>query len=65
MLSPRLAAELDSKWETQKAKLKVKFDQVTDDDLAYDRTQKMEMLINLQLKLGRTARELQAIIEKL
>jgi hypothetical protein len=65
MLSPRLTAELDSKWEAQKAKLKMKFSEVTDEDLAFDRTQKMEMLINLQLKLGRTAREIQAIIEKL
>jgi hypothetical protein len=65
MLSPRLAAELDSKWEAQKAKLKMKFSEVTDDDLAFDRTKKMEMLINLQLKLGKTAREIQAIIEKL
>ena len=65
MLSPKLAAELDSKWEAQKAKLKLKYSQVTDEDLAFDRTQKMQMLINLQLKLGRTAREIQAIIERL
>ena len=65
MLSPKLAAELDSKWEAQKAKFKIKFSQITDEELAFDRTKKMEMLTNLQLKLGRTARELQGIIETL
>jgi hypothetical protein len=65
MLSPKLAAELDSKWEAQKAKLQLKFPQITTEELAYDRTQKIEMFTNLQLKLGRTVRELQSIIEKL
>ena len=65
MLSPKLTAELDAKWEAQKAKFKLKFDQITDDELAFDRTKKMEMLSNLQLKLGRTTRELQGIIETL
>jgi hypothetical protein len=65
MLSPKLAAELDSKWEVQKAKFKLKFSQITDEELAFDRTKKMEMLTNLQLKLGRTARELQSIMETL
>ena len=63
MLSPKLTAELDSKWEVQKAKLKLKFSELTDDELAFDRTRKLEMLTNLQLKLGRTARELQNILE--
>ena len=65
MLSPKLAAELDSKWESQKAKLRLKFLQITDEDLAYDRTKKIEMFTNLQLKLRRTVKELQAIVEKL
>jgi hypothetical protein len=65
MLSPKLAAELDSKWEDQKAKFKVKFSEVTDDELAFDRTKKIEMLTKLQIKLKRTARELQGIIESL
>ncbi|HEU0109532.1 MAG TPA: hypothetical protein VFQ73_01595 [Flavisolibacter sp.] len=65
MLSPKLAAELDSKWEAQKAKFKLKFSQITNDELAFDRTRKMEMLMNLQLKLGRTAKELQVIIDTL
>jgi hypothetical protein len=65
MLSPKLAAELDSKWESQKAKLKAKFSQISDEELAYDRTKKIEMFTNLQLKLGRTVRELQTIVEQL
>jgi hypothetical protein len=63
MLSPKLAAELDSKWEAQKAKFKLKFSDVTDAELAFDRTRKVEMLTSLQIKLKRTARELQSIIE--
>ena len=59
MLSPKLAAELDSKWEAQKAKFKLKFSDVTDAELAFDRTRKVEMLTSLQIKLQRTARELQ------
>ncbi|HYG04500.1 MAG TPA: hypothetical protein VD927_18765 [Chryseosolibacter sp.] len=65
MLSSKFAAELDLKWEAQKAKFKLKFSEVTDDELAFDRTKKTEMLANLQLKLGRTSRELFSIIEGL
>ena len=65
MLSPKLAAELDSKWESKKTKLKEKFPQITDEELAYDRTKKIEMFTNLQLKLGRTVKELQSIVERL
>jgi hypothetical protein len=65
MLSPKLAAELDAKWADQKAKFKLQFSDITDDELAFDRTRKMEMLTNIQSKLGRTARELQSIIEGL
>lgn len=65
MLSPKLSAELDSRWESQKAKLKLKFSEITDEELAYDRTRKIEMFTNLQLKLNRTVKELQAIVEKL
>lgn len=63
MLSPKLAAELDSKWEAQKDKLKLKFSQLTIEDLAYDRTRKSEMFTNLQLKLGATAKELNDVME--
>ena len=63
MLSPKLAAELDLKWEVQKAKLKLKFSDLSEDELNFDRTRKTEMLNILQLRLGRTARELQNILE--
>jgi hypothetical protein len=65
MLSPKLAAELNLKWEAQKDKLRLKFPQITDDDLDFDQTKKQEMFTNLQLKLGRTARELQVIVDTL
>ena len=63
MLAPKFAAELDSKWDAQKAKLKSHFPQLTDDDLAYDRSKKIELLVSLQAKLGKTVREIQNIME--
>jgi hypothetical protein len=49
-------------WEAQKAKLKLKFPKLTDADLNFDETKKNEMLSKLQVKLGRTVKELQVII---
>lgn len=62
MLSPKLALELKTRWEAKKAKLKLKFPQITEEELNYDENRKNEMFTNLQLKLGRTVRELQDII---
>jgi hypothetical protein len=63
MLSPKLALELKTKWEAKKALLKKKFPQLTEADLDYDENRKNQMYSNLQLKTGRTIRELQDIIE--
>jgi hypothetical protein len=63
MLSPKLTAELDLKWELQKRNLRTKFPVLSDEDLAFDRTRRTEMLLNLQPKLAKTARELQSIME--
>jgi hypothetical protein len=52
-------------WEAQKAKLKLKFPKLTDADLNFDETKKNEMLSKLQVKVGRTTKELQVIIETL
>jgi thymidylate synthase len=52
-------------WEEQKDKLKLKFPKLTDADLNFDESKKFEMLTQLQVKVGRTAKELQEIIESL
>lgn len=52
-------------WEEQKSKLKMSFPQLTDADLNYDESNKFEMLTQLQVKVGRTIKELQVIIETL
>jgi hypothetical protein len=65
MLAPKEAAAVKSRWEAQKAKLKAKFEKLTDADLNFDASQKNEMLTKLQLKTGRTVKELQVVIETL
>jgi hypothetical protein len=51
-------------WVAQKARLKMKFPQLTDADLNFEVADKFVMLTRLQVKTGRTAKELQSIIEK-
>ena len=57
--------ELRGNWLEQRAKLKQKFAQLTDDDLLYEQGKKEEMLEKIQVKLGKTKEELQKIIEGL
>lgn len=52
-------------WHEQKGKLKIKFAQLTDDDLMFAEGKKEEMLDRLQVKLGKTKEELHSILEKL
>lgn len=54
-----------SNWEEQKDKLKLNFPKLTDEDLNFDESNKFEMLTQLQVKVGRTTKELQVIIETL
>lgn len=49
-------------WEEQKAKLKARFPQLTDEDLDFDVSERYEMLTRLQVKTNRTVMELRAII---
>jgi hypothetical protein len=51
------------RWEAQKAKLKSRFPKITDADLNFDERFKDIMLNKLQGIVGRTKKELQAIIE--
>ena len=54
-----------AKWQAQKAKLKLTFPKLTDEDLNFDETQKAEMLKHLEPKLAMTPAELTAIMETL
>lgn len=57
--------EVKGNWHEQKGKLKIKFAQLTDDDLMFAEGKKEEMLGRLQVKLGKTKEELHSILEKL
>ena len=57
--------ELKGNWNEQKGRLKQKFAVLTDNDLMFADGKKDEMLGRLQIKLGKTKEEIQAIIEAL
>ena len=65
MFSTKVPTTPRSNWEEQKDKLKLKFPKLTDADLNFDESNKFEMLTQLQVKVGRTTKELQVIIETL
>jgi uncharacterized protein YjbJ (UPF0337 family) len=52
-------------WDMQKIKLKQKFVQLTDADLNFEPGKKEEMLMKVQIKLGKTKEELHQIISEL
>ncbi len=53
------------KWKDRKGKLKEKFSYLTDSDLIFQEGKYNDMLIRLQIKLGKPKGELQAILEAL
>lgn len=57
--------ELKGNWNEQKGKLKQKFANLTDNDLMFESGKKDEMFGRLQIKLGKTKEELDAIIAAL
>jgi uncharacterized protein YjbJ (UPF0337 family) len=57
--------ELKGSWNEVKGKLKQKYGQLTDDDLAFSEGKEDEFLGRLQQKLGKTKEDLRAEIEKL
>jgi len=59
------ATELKGNWNEQKGKLKQKFAVLTDNDLMFEEGKKDEMLGRLQIKLGKTKEQVQAIIASL
>lgn len=52
-------------WSETKAKLKKKFAKLTDNDLLFAEGQQEEMMNRLQLKLGKTKKEIRHIISDL
>ncbi len=56
---------LKSSWTEKKEKLKRKFAMLTQNDLLFEEGSKDLMLSKLQIKLGKTKEELQAIIASL
>ena len=57
--------ELRGNWNELKGKLKQQFANLTDDDLLLQEGREDEMLGNLQIKLGKSLKELQEIISSL
>lgn len=57
--------EVKGNWNEQKAKLKQKFAELTDDDLMYAEGKKDEMLAKLQIKLGKSKEEINSLIDML
>ncbi len=58
-------AELKGDWEVQKAKLKQRFADLTDNDLMFLDGKKDEMLGKLEIKLGKTKEEIRKILDKI
>ena len=52
-------------WNEAKGKLKQKYGQLTDDDLAFAEGKDDELLGRLQKRLGRTKEDIRAELEKL
>jgi hypothetical protein len=63
MLAANFTKSPKTNWEAQKAKLKMRFPKLTDKDLNFDETHKVEMFNHLEPKLALTASELKLIIE--
>jgi uncharacterized protein YjbJ (UPF0337 family) len=57
--------QIKGTWNEVKGKLKQKYGQLTDDDLAFADGKEDELLGRLQKKLGRTQDEIRSEIEKM
>jgi uncharacterized protein YjbJ (UPF0337 family) len=55
--------QMKGSWNEVKGKLKQKYAQLTDDDLAYAEGKDDELIGRLQKKLGKSAEEIRRIIE--
>ena len=57
--------EIKGNWNEVRGKLKQKYGQLIDDDLAFSEGKEDELLGRLQQKLGKTKEELRSEIERL
>lgn len=57
--------EIKGAWNELKGKLKQKFSTLTDDDLQFAEGKKDELLGRLQIKLGKTKKEIEKLISEL
>jgi uncharacterized protein YjbJ (UPF0337 family) len=57
--------KIKGQWNELKGKLKQKYGQLTDDDLAYSEGREDELYGRLQQKLGKTKEDIRNEIEKL
>lgn len=56
--------EIKGNWNVMKGKLKQKYGELTDDDLAYTKGQEDELVGKLQKKLGKTKEEVLKLISE-
>jgi uncharacterized protein YjbJ (UPF0337 family) len=64
LFSPATPSMMD-RWNEQKAKLKKKFPELTNNDLKYKEGRKNEMFANLRVKLGVSPEDWKKIMEDL
>lgn len=57
--------EMDESWNAEKGRLKKRFAILTDDDLLLEESKNEEMLLKLQVKLGKTKEELHKLLTEL
>ncbi len=55
--------EIEGNWNELKGKLKQEFADLTDDDLLYEEGKEDEMWGKLQKKLGKTEKEIKAMLD--
>ena len=63
MTTTNVSTSPKNNWEAQKAKLKMQFPKLTDDDLNFGQEKKVEFLHHMETKLALNAQEVTAIME--
>jgi hypothetical protein len=58
-------SRIDQLWSEQKAKLRLQFIDLTDEDLKFETGRKYEMMERLSTKLGKTPAEIDVIFKHL
>ena len=65
MTTPYVSTSPKTNWEAQKAKLKMQFPKLTDEDLNFGQEKKAEFLNHMETKLALNAHEVTVIMESL